>query len=116
MAIALNQTGQQTLTVTGTPVAVTLPTYLDKDPDYPNGITRSQTPRHAVIQCFDQPVRYASNLDTDPTGDTGSLLAPEKELDLTDPRRDYYGFLSNLKFVLDTTATGNAIVEIAYFA
>jgi hypothetical protein len=115
-AYALNQIGQQSLTVTGIPVAVSLPTYTDKDPNHPSGIERAMTARHALIQCFDQPVRYASNLQGDPSGASGQLLAPDETLDLTDHRRDYYGFISNLKFVLDTAATGNATVEIAYFA
>ncbi len=114
-AIALNQTGQQTLTVTGVPVALTLPTYTDTDPNYPNGIERSQTPRHALIQVYDQPVRWGVG-DDNLSGTFGQLLQPGAELDWTDPRRDYYGMIGQVKFVTDTTATGNARVECAFFA
>lgn len=114
-AIALNQTGQQTLTVTGIPVALTLPTYTDKDPNYPNGITRSQTPRHALIQVYDQPVRWGVG-NNNVSGAFGQLVQPGGELDWTDSRRDYYGIISQVKFVLDVSATGNATVEVSFFA
>ena len=114
MAIALNQTGQQTLTVTGIPVALTLPTYTDYT-DAPNGITRTQTPRHALIQVFDQPVRWASG-EGFLSGAFGQRIPAGGELDWTDSRRDYYGVIDNMQFVLDSTATGNATVEVAYFA
>ena len=114
MVGALNQTGQQTLTVTGVPVQITLPTYTDYT-DAPNGIQRSQTPRHAMIQVYDNPVRWASNLDDHPSGISGQLIFPGDVLDLTEPHRDFYGILKNLEFILDVSATGNARLEIAYF-
>lgn len=116
MPTALNQTGQQSLTVTGVAVQITLPTYTDYSDGITAGFTRNQTPRHALIQVYDQPVRYASNLTVAPSGVTGLKLLPGDTLDLTDPQRDYYGFLSNLQFVTDVDATGDAQVEIAYFA
>lgn len=114
MATALNQTGQQSLEVTGEPVQITLPTYTDYT-DAPNGIERSQTPRHALIQVYDNPVRWAS-YGEHPTGFSGQLIQPGDTLDFTDPRRDFYGILANMELVLDVSATGNANVEIDYFA
>ena len=114
-AIALNQVGQQTLEVGGEPVALSLPTYIDSDPNHPNGIERSMTPRHALIQVADNPVRWASG-DGNLSDTFGQLLLPGDELDWLDPRRDYYGVISQVKFVTDATATGDAHVEVAFFA
>ena len=113
-AVALNQTGIQSLTVGGVQVAVTLPTYKDYT-DAPLGITRSQTPRHALIQVYDQPVRWLAD-SNDPSGIFGQLILPGGEINWLDPRRDYYGVISRLKFITDTTATGDAHVEVAFFA
>ena len=116
MAIALNQTGQETLTVSGTAVGINLPLVTTGELTNPvTGLPYRQTPRHALIQCYGQPVRYASNLTVAPEGVTGQKLLPGETLDLTDPHRDYYGFLKNLKFVLDVDATEDAQVEIDYF-
>ena len=113
-ATALNQIGQQSLTVGGNDVLVTLPTYIDYT-DAPNGIARSMTPRHALIQVYDQPVRWLAD-GNEPSGIFGQLILPGGELNWTDPLRDYYGTISQMRFITDVSAEGDAHVEIAYFA
>ena len=113
-AIALNQIGRESLTVGGNDVAVTLPTYTDYT-DAPRGIQRSMTSRHALIQCYDQPVRWLGD-GNEPSGVFGQLLRPGEQLDWTDPRRDFYGVISRLRFIKDVSATGDARIEVAYFA
>ena len=116
MAIALNQTGTESITVSGSVVGTTLPLVTTGElTDPTTGLPYRQTPRHALIQCYGQPVRYASNLTIAPSGVFGQKLLPGETLDLTDPHRDYYGFLKYLRFVLDVDATEDAQVEIDYF-
>lgn len=114
-AVALNQVGHESMEVTGVPTQIPLPTYTDYT-DAPNGVTRNKTTRHAIIQCYDNPVRWASGQESVPSGSFGTLLNPGETLDFTDSLRDFWGILKNMKFVLDASATGNANLDIAYFA
>ena len=104
----LNQIGSQTLVVTGVPVALTMPWSKNV---YEAGVLKRTTPRHAIIQVSGQPVRWS----TDGSAISGMLVLAGGEIDWTDPRRDYWSILSQVEFVTDTTATGNATIEVTYF-
>ena len=63
--------------------------------------------RRAVIQTS-QPVRWTASPTDDPSSSFGLLLVSGQTL-------VYDGNLSNLKFIRDATATGDATVIIHYF-
>lgn len=101
---SLNQTGQQTLSVTTTAQSLTLPT------------TVNARPTHILIHNdSDQPLRWQAN-GTAPTSTAGMLLRPRSFIDFTDFDVDYYHWIINVQFIRDTLASANANLEIAYFA
>ena len=116
MPAILNQIGQQQLTVTGIPQGITRPAVTTGQLANELGQTYRVTVARMLVTVHDQPVRWRAD-GTDPTGAVeDNLLQPGERLDWSDPRMDYRGPIDLIKFVLDTTATGNAIVEIAMFA
>ena len=85
--------------VGNTPVALTLPT---------------NTFRHVMIQVSDQPVRWRAD-GVNPNGAMGIKQPVDSTIDWMNPHIDYRGLVTKLRFVRDTTATGNATLEVAFF-
>jgi hypothetical protein len=111
--IALNQVGYQQLVVAGIPVGLTPPTYAGQP----------ITVEHVIIRCVGQPVRWLAGAQgSDPTaqrsipdGVMGIPLNAGETLTWLDPFTNYKAVIGTIKFVRDSTATANAILEIAYF-
>ena len=116
MTAVLNQVGQQQLTVTGLPVGITRPPVTTGELRNEFGQLNRMTVARMLAIVHDQPVRWNASGQNPTGGVEDQLLNPGERLDWTDPRIDYRGPIDLIKFVLDTTATGNAIVEIAMFA
>ena len=116
MAVALNQIGQQSLTVSGSPVGLTTPLVTTGELTNPmTGARNRMRARGFMVQVHNQPVRWRAD-GTNPTGAVeDNLLLPGDVLDLTEPSYDYWGMCRLIKFITDTTATGDATLEIAYF-
>ena len=116
MVAVLNQVGQQNLTVTGTPVGITRPPVTTGELRNEFGALNRKTVSRMLVTVADQPVRWRAD-GTDPTGGLeDNLLMPGDRLNWTDPNDNYRGPIDLIKFVLDTTATGNATLEVAMFA
>lgn len=98
---SMNHVGEQTLTVSTAAVALTLPTGLK--------------PTHALIYIGVAPIRWRAD-DTDPTSTAGMFVAAGSYIDWTDPMGNYQGMISRLEMIRDTTAAGDATVEIAYIS
>ena len=110
---ALNQTGQQTLTVSTTAVPLTLPTASNKS--RPKRVLIFCGPVGAATTNF---VRWRAD-GTNPTATAGMVLQVGDYLDLTSmdgQEADFYGTISRIKFIRDTSAAADATLEIAYFA
>ena len=116
MTAVLNQVGQQQLTVTGLPVGITRPPVTTGELRNEFGQLNRMTVARMLVTVHDQPIRWNASGQNPTGGVEDQLLNPGERLDWTDPRIDYRGPIDLIKFVLDTTATGNAIVEIAMFA
>lgn len=101
---AYNQLGEQTLTVSTAAVGLTLPLAADGE---------NMRVSHGTIYVGGQPVRYRSD-GTAPTSTTGMYVAAGSYIDCTDPGTDYWRFFFRAQFIRDTTATGNATLEIEY--
>ena len=90
---------QDNLTVSTTAVSLTVPDH---------GVT------HALIYVGGAPIRFKAN-GSAPTATAGMYVAAGNYIDWTDPNRDYSAMINNLQLIRDTTAAGDATVEIAYF-
>ena len=102
----MNQTGFQNLTVSTASVGLTMP-------------TASARPRGALIYVASQPIRWRAD-GTDPTATVGMFVASGGYIEWLAPESpdlgpDYYGILSRVEFIRDTTATGDATLDVAYF-
>lgn len=103
----LTSLGHQQLTVSTTGIGLTLPTTTV------NGVTKSHRVRHALIQCgATNAVRWRAD-GTDPTASAGIALAASTALDFTDPMGDYFGIISQIKFIRSGGA--DATLDIEYF-
>ena len=99
---ALNQTGQQTLTVSTNAVSLTLPAS-------PNG-----RPKRALIYIGGQPIRWRAD-GTAPTATAGMPVGAGAYIEWVEGK-DFYGLIKNVQFIRDTSATADATLEIAYFS
>lgn len=112
----LNQIGQQQLTVSGVPVGITAPLVTTGVLCNELGVPYRKTVSRMLVTVHDNPVRWRAD-GIDPSGGVeGNLLSPGEKLGWTDPNDDYRGPIALIKFVLDTTATGDAHLEIAMFS
>lgn len=114
---ALNQVGQQSITVTGIPVGITRPPVTTGELTDPvTGLPFRMTVNRMLVTVHNQPVRWRAD-GTSPTGAIeDNLLEPGERLNWTDPHDNYRAAIDKIQFVLDTTATGNAQIECAFFA
>ena len=112
----LNSVGQQQLTVSTTPVGVTRPPVTTGQLIDEFGQTIRKTVARMLVTVHDAPVRWRAD-GTAPTGTfEDNYLGIGERLDWSDPRIDYRGPIALIKFVRDTTATGDAHLECAFFA
>ena len=116
MVDVLNQVGQQQLTVTGVPQGLTFPAVTTGQLADELGRLIRMTVNRLLVTVHDQPVRWRADGKNATGAVEDNLLKPGERLDWTDPRNNYRGPISKLSFVLDTTATADAIVEAAFFA
>ena len=116
--LSFNHVGEQfQLQVGGDPVRLTLPLQVDK-----NGValkdewgrTLPMTPSHAIIVIGSQPIRWRAD-GTEPTASMGILQDANSRMDWMNPQADYRGLIANVYFVRDSTATGDSILECAFF-
>lgn len=105
--LSINHVGEQfQLAVTGTPVALTLPTYTEQA----TNTSKNLTPRHALIYT-NADVRWrADGVDPNPT--MGMVLKAGAYLDWTEPLTDFSALITRVKFV---SVTGTATLEVAFF-
>src|SRR3990167_6406338 len=107
----LNQVGQQQLTVTGVPVGLTLPPVTTGELRNEFGQLNTITVSRLLVTVHDQPVRWNASGQNPTGGVEDQLLNPGERLPWMEPDMDYRGAIKLIKFVLDTTATGDAIIE-----
>lgn len=94
------QVGSETLTVSTTSVPLA---------DIPVGAVR------ALIYVGTNPVRWRAT-PGDPTATSGMYVAAGNYIDWTDLGRSYRNLLESVEFIRDTSAGGDATVEVAYFS
>lgn len=70
-------------------------------------------PTHMLIYVGTNPIRW--RCDVDPTATAGMFVAAGGYIDFTNPLVNYAGMIAEIEFIRDTTATGDAALEIAYF-
>ena len=99
-AYGINQTGQQTLTVSTTAVSLTLPT----------GV--GAKPKHALIYVGNANVRWIAE-GTTPTSTLGMPVAAGSYISWLEPGFNYYGMISRVQFIRDDAT--DATLEIFYF-
>jgi hypothetical protein len=115
MADAINQIGQDTMTVTAAPIGVTRPPVTTGELKNEFGQLNRKTVNRALFTVENQPVRWRAD-GVDPTGGfEDNFLDVGERLNWTDPNQDYRGPIEKIRFVLDTTATGSATVNVALF-
>ena len=95
--MALNQIGAENLTVSTAGVNLT-------------GVTGTRAAR-ALIRVTLNPVRWRG--DTAPTSTTGIYVAAGSYIDWTTEDAD--SMVQKVQFIRDTTAGGDATLEVAYF-
>lgn len=116
MAAALNQVGQQSITVTDAPVGITRPPVTTGELRNEFGALNRVSVNRIQVTVHDQPVRWRAD-GTNPTGGLeDNFLDVGERLAWTDPNDNYRASIEKLRFVKDTTATGDAIIEVAMFA
>lgn len=68
----------------------------------------------ALVYVGAQPIRWRASGDA-PTATAGIYVGAGGYLDFTEPLRDYQDLLAEIEFIRDTTATGDALLDIEYF-
>lgn len=115
MPAILNSVGQEQLTVTGVPVGITRPPVTTGDLRNEFGQLNRLTVTRILVTVHDQPVRWRAD-GTDPTGAVeDNFLGVGERLSWMEPDMDYRGPIDQIKFILDTTATGDAHLEVGMF-
>lgn len=97
-----NHTGEQTLIVSTTAVGLTLP-------------TAASRPTKGLIYVGGQPVRYRAD-GTNPTSTSGMFVPAGAYIKCLREFENYSGFFERVKFIRDTTATGDATLEVEFNA
>lgn len=104
--MAMNQVGQQTLTVSSTAVALTMP-------------TASPRPSHMIIQNLSandgaHRVRWTAGATLTPTTTLGQQLIGLATLQFLDPTQTYEGIVMFFKAIREDA--NDVTLEIAYFS
>lgn len=93
-----NQIGRETLTVSTASV-----------PLVSFGVAK-----HAIIYVATSPIRWRAD-GTDPTSTTGMFVQADSYIEFMELHDSYSGILRKIEFIRDTTASADAVLEIAYF-
>ena len=116
MADAINQIGQDTITVAETAIGITRPLVTTGELRNEFGQLNRKTVTRVLITVAGNPVRWRAD-GVDPTGGfEDNLLDVGERLNWTDPNQDFRGPIEKIRFVIDQSATGSATVNCALFA
>jgi hypothetical protein len=97
---AINQIGAEELTVSTTEVPLT-------------GVS-GKTSNRVLIRVGGAPIRWRAD-GTAPTATTGMYVAAGGYIDWTDSVTNHRGLITNVQFIRDTSAGGDATLSVAYF-
>lgn len=76
-------------------------------------LTTPGNARHVMIRVGTSPVRWRAD-GTAPTSTVGMYAAADTVLEFME-MGNYNGVINNVKFIRDTTASADAVLEVSYF-